>query len=121
MSWFGVGRLEQVPDPAVFYAAVGCVLNPMVPGTGLKIKTVEALAHGMPVLGTRDAFSGLPAEHPGHCAADVPEMVAMMRAWRDSEAFRAELALASRLMALRYAAELSRQQDALAARLHALV
>ena len=84
--------LPQVPDPAAFYQAVDCVLNPMVPGTGLKIKTVEALAHGRPVLGTRHAFSGLPAEHPGHCAADVPEMVALMRAWRDSEAFRPELA-----------------------------
>jgi hypothetical protein len=113
--------LPQVPDPEDFYQAVACVLNPMVPGTGLKIKTVEALAHGMPVLGTRHAFSGLPAEHPGHCAADVPDMVALMCAWRDSEAFRVELARASRLMALRYAAALATQQDALAARLHALV
>ena len=113
--------LPQVPDPAIFYEAVACVLNPMVPGTGLKIKTVEALAYGVPVLGTRHAFSGLPAEHPGHCAADVPEMVALMQVWRDSEAFRVDLARASRLMALRYAAELAMQQDALAARLHALV
>jgi hypothetical protein len=113
--------LPQVPDPADFYEAVACVLNPMVPGTGLKIKTVEALAHGKPVLGTRHAFSGLPAEHPGHCAADVPDMVALMRAWRDSEAFRVELARASRLMALRYAAALETQQDVLAARLHDLV
>ena len=114
-------RLPQVPDPAAFYAAVECVLNPMVPGTGLKIKTVEALAHGRPVLGTRHAFSGLSAEHPGHCAEDVPGMVALMRVWRDSEAFRRDLARASRLMALRYAAGLAAQQDALAARLRALV
>ena len=114
-------RLPQVPDPADFYQSVDCVLNPMVPGTGLKIKTVEALAHGMPVLGTRHAFSGLPAEHPGHCAADVPAMVALMREWRDEAAFRDGLARASRLMALRYAAALAIQQDALAARLHALV
>ncbi|TCZ66880.1 glycosyltransferase family protein [Roseicella aquatilis] len=113
-------RLEQVPEPEVFYAAVDCVLNPMVPGTGLKIKTVEALAHGLPILGTVHAFSGLPAEHRGHRAADIPEMVAMMREWRDSPAFRAELARASRLLALRYAADLSAQQDALAARLRAL-
>ena len=113
--------LPHVPEPEDFYKAVACVLNPMVPGTGLKIKTVEALAHGMPVLGTSHAFSGLPAEHPGHCAADVPEMVTLMRAWRDSEAFRVELARASRVMALRYAAALATQQDTLAARLHALV
>ena len=110
-----------MPDPAVFYAAVDCVLNPMVPGTGLKIKTVEALAHGRPVLGTEWAFSGLPVEHPGHRAADVAEMVGHMRDWRDSAAFRAELALASRLLSLRYAAMLSAQQDALAERLRRLV
>jgi hypothetical protein len=51
----------------------------------------------------------------------VPEMVALMRAWRDSAAFRDGLARASRLMALRYAAELATQHDALAARLRALV
>jgi polysaccharide biosynthesis protein PslH len=114
-------RIEHVPEPGVFYAAVDCVLNPMVPGTGLKIKTVEALAHGRPVLGTRHAFSGLPAEHAGHCAADVPAMVVLMREWRDSAAFRRELAEASRLLALRYAAALAAQQDALAERLHGLV
>lgn len=114
-------RLEQVPDPGAFYAAVECVLNPMVPGTGLKIKTVEALAHGLPVLGTGHAFTGLPTEHVGHRAADIPEMVALMREWRDSPAFRTDLARASRLLALRYAAVLATQQDALAARLHALV
>ncbi|MCB4823656.1 hypothetical protein [Roseicella aerolata] len=114
-------RLEQVPEPSVFYDAVECVLNPMVPGTGLKIKTVEALAYGRPILGTRHAFSGLPAEHPAHCATEIPEIVALMRAWRDSAAFRAELAQASRLLALRYAAMLAAQQDALAARLRGLV
>ena len=114
-------RMPDVPDTVMFYQAVECVLNPMVPGTGLKIKTVEALAHGRPVLGTKHAFSGLPAEHPGHCAADIAGMVALMRAWRDSAAFRAGLARASRVMALRYAAALAVQHDDLAARLHAVV
>jgi polysaccharide biosynthesis protein PslH len=117
----GPMRLADVPDPALFYAAVECVLNPMVGGTGLKIKTVEALAFGRPILGTRDAFSGLPAEHPGHCAGDVTALLPFMRAWRDETGFRAELTQASRLLALRYAALLAAQQDALAARLHALV
>lgn len=114
-------RMPAVRQPGDFYAAVGCVLNPMVPGTGLKIKTVEALAHGRPVLGTSWAFSGLPVRHPGHGAADMPAMVGLMRAWRDSAAFRAELAEASRLLALGYAAEVAVQQDALAERLRRLV
>ena len=111
--------LAQVPDAAAFYAAVDCVLNPMAGGTGLKIKTVEALAFGNPVLGTRDAFAGLPAEHPGHGCEDVAGVVALMREFAASAAFRQELRHASRLLALRHAAAVAAQQDALADRLRA--
>jgi hypothetical protein len=114
-------RLAEVPDPALFYAAVDCVLNPMTGGTGLKIKTVEALAHGRPVLGTRAAFAGLPAEHPGHLAPDVPALVGLMHDYAGSAGFRHGLRLASRLLALRHAAAVAAEQDALAARLQALV
>ena len=107
--------LGPVREPEEFYRAVECVLNPMAGGTGLKIKTVEALAAGLPVLGTRDAFAGLPAEHPGHGAADTAAVVALMREHRRSGAFRAELRRASRLLALRCAAAAARQYDELAA------
>jgi glycosyltransferase involved in cell wall biosynthesis len=113
--------MPHVPDAASFYAAADCVLNPMAGGTGLKIKTVEALAFGNPVLGTRDAFAGLPVEHPGHRCADVAELVALMREFTGSEAFRRGLRHASRLLALQHAAAVTAQQDALAARLRALV
>jgi hypothetical protein len=107
--------LDPVPEPGVFYRAVDCVLNPMTGGTGLKIKTVEALAHGRPVLGTRDAFAGLPAAHPGHAAADAAEVVALMREYAASATFREELRRASRVLALRYAAAVALQLDTLAA------
>ena len=71
------------------------------------------------MLGTRDAFAGLPAEHPGHACADAAEVVALMREFAASPAFRRELRLASRLLALRQAAAVTAQQDALAARLRA--
>ncbi len=111
--------LGPVPEAEDFYSAVECVLNPMAGGTGLKIKTVEALAAGLPVLGTRDAFAGLPAEHPGHGAADIPSLVELMREYRRSETFRAELRRSSRLLALRCAAAAARQFDELAALLAA--
>ena len=104
-----------VAEATEFYAAVDCVLNPMQGGTGLKIKTVEALGFGSPILGTRDAFAGLGAEHPAHQAADAAGVVALMREWATSAAFRAEVALAGRLLALRYAAEVESQSDALMA------
>src|SRR5215207_6406248 len=111
--------LGPVPEAADFYRAVECVLNPMTGGTGLKIKTVEALAAGLPVLGTHDAFAGLPANHPGHGATDIAGLVALMREYRRNDAFRTELRRASRLLALRCAAAVARQADELTALLAA--
>lgn len=99
-------RLEPLPEVGAFYRAVECVLNPMTGGTGLKIKTVEALAHGNPVVGTQDAFAGLDATHPAHRAADAAGVVALMREYAGSAAFR-------------QAAAVARQHDVLAALLYA--
>lgn len=71
--------------------------------------------HGWQVLGTAHAFVGLTADHPAHAAADVAALVALMREHAASATFRAEVARASRLLALRVAAEVAVQQDALAA------
>ncbi len=59
-----------VADVADAYAAIDLVVNPMVGGTGLKIKTVEALAHGRAVLATRDGGAGLEALGPDLALAD---------------------------------------------------
>jgi hypothetical protein len=106
--------LDPVPEAGAFYRAVDCVLNPMTGGTGLKIRTVEALAFGRPVLGTRDAFAGLPAKHPGHLAADAAGLVPLMQDYAASKTFRRGLRQACRLLALRYAAEVAGQQERLA-------
>ena len=62
------GEVDAVTDA---YAALDIVLNPMRGGTGLKIKTVEALAHGRVVLSTRDGGLGLEAVHPDLLHADA--------------------------------------------------
>ncbi len=107
--------LDPLPEVAAFYDAVGCVVSPMAGGTGLTIKTVEALMQGRPVLGTADAFRGLDAAHPAHRVPAVADLVPLMAEHARSEAFRAEVALASRRLALGYAAMVAVQQDALAA------
>lgn len=114
-------RMPRVAEAAAFYDAVDCVLNPMAGGTGLMVKTVEALAFGNPVLGTRDAFAGLPARHPGHQADSAAALVPLMRACLRDAGFRRGLALASRTLALEQAAAVAAQQAALVARLRALV
>lgn len=106
-------RLGRVARVAAFYAQVGCVLNPMQGGTGLKIKTVEALGFAMPVLGTRAAFAGLGASHPAHQAESAAALVPLMRAWQASAAFRAEVAEAGAALIARYGASVEAQYHAL--------
>ncbi len=55
----GVVALGHVPDLGLEYAAARVVINPAVAGTGLKIKTVEALAHLRPVVGWPHNRDGL--------------------------------------------------------------
>lgn len=55
----GVVALGHVPDLGIEYAGARVVINPAVAGTGLKIKTVEALAHLRPVVGWPHNRDGL--------------------------------------------------------------
>jgi glycosyltransferase involved in cell wall biosynthesis len=54
-----VGPTEQL---APFYRAARCVIAPMISGTGVSVKTIEALALGKPFVGTSKAYRGMPME-----------------------------------------------------------
>ncbi len=58
-----LGRVESVSD---FYNTVDVIIVPMSFSTGLKIKAVEALAQGLPVIAHKHAFEGIPSTHPYH-------------------------------------------------------
>lgn len=47
-------------DIAALYDAAGIVVNPVAAGTGLKIKTIEAIAHGKAVVAAPEGVAGLP-------------------------------------------------------------
>lgn len=55
----GVRLLGQVEDLAPLYRAAAVVINPILFGTGLKIKTVEALGFGRPLVTTPAGAEGL--------------------------------------------------------------
>lgn len=57
------GTVESASD---FYRSVDVVINPMVGGTGLKIKSLEALGFGKPLVATFDAMAGIDTDRPGH-------------------------------------------------------
>lgn len=110
----GLRPLGPVADADALYGAVDLVVNPHEGGTGLKIKTVEALARGRPVIGTAEAFAGLPAEAHFHAARDAAEVAALTRRCVAEPGFRAEVAAASARLFARYAAETTGQRAALA-------
>jgi hypothetical protein len=55
----GVIKIGFVQELHAFYDAIDIALNPMVGGTGLKIKTVEPLCYGKPVLSTKSGVEGV--------------------------------------------------------------
>jgi len=106
--------IGPVGDPDDLYAACDLVVNPQEGGTGLKIKTVEALSRGRPVIGTAEAFAGLPATAACHAAADAAEAAALARRWIADPDFRAEVGRASTWLARDYAIEVAAQHAVLA-------
>jgi hypothetical protein len=71
-----VGRVDHLDD---FYDLVDLVVNPMPFGTGLKIKSVEAICQGLPLIATEAAMVGLPARHPLHRLASPEEVADRLR------------------------------------------
>lgn len=87
--------LGLLDEPDDFYDLAACVINPMTAGTGLKIKTVEALAYGRSVLGTSEAFRGMATYHPAQAASTIPDLARIMSDYITTPALRDEIAIAS--------------------------
>jgi glycosyltransferase involved in cell wall biosynthesis len=58
-SWPGVSMEPHVEDVGSFYARIGASIVPMLSGTGVSVKTLEAIAHGKPVVATSAGVRGL--------------------------------------------------------------
>lgn len=70
-----IGFVQQLHN---FYDAIDVALNPMVGGTGLKIKTVEPLCYGKPVLCTQAGAEGVSHLWKMPVYPDNPAMAADM-------------------------------------------
>lgn len=97
-----IGRVEHLED---FYKSVDLIINPMMFGTGLKIKTVEALSFGAPIVSTRSGMSGIGTYHPYHMCESVEEVMSAIDLIIRQPTALAELRAASRKMFAEYYAE----------------
>ena len=67
--------MGRIGDIAEFYRSVDVAVNPMLAGTGLKIKTIEALNFGVPLVSTVSGSDGLPVSCDFHLAKDPAKIV----------------------------------------------
>jgi len=65
-----------VHDLGAFMQQIDLYVNPTLIGTGLKIKSVEALSHGVPVISTATGWDGLPGLEGFHDASDIGALMA---------------------------------------------
>ena len=71
-----IGRVDK---PGDFFSMCDIIINPERGGTGIKIKTLEALAHGMPILTTQGGSVGLDSKTPLHQAVDFQELARLTK------------------------------------------
>ena len=69
------GKVHELED---FYCEIDIAINPMVGGTGLKIKSLEALSFGKPLVGTLDAMVGIETESKYHLCDTVEELISLL-------------------------------------------
>lgn len=67
---------EEVFEVAPFYRSARCVVLPIRSGAGSRLKVYEALAHGVPLVGTAVAVSGVGLPGGTYLRAESPEELA---------------------------------------------
>jgi hypothetical protein len=87
------GFVEHTKD---FYNQLDVVLNPNLGGTGLKIKSVEALSYGKALLATHDAMIGIPSDIAHHQHKDMASLADGLMALTQDREQVAKLAAASK-------------------------
>lgn len=70
-----VKMLGFVEDIAEFYDSVDLVVSPVTLGTGINVKTVQAMSYGMPLVTTTCGCKGIETGHPIHSYTTVQEVV----------------------------------------------
>ncbi len=102
-----------VSDPKKFYDKVDVIINPMTTGTGLKIKTIEGLAYGKPVVGTNIAYQGLDTIHEFHKLNRSEDINIACKTIATDQAVFSDLASFSKNVYLNYQKKVNDQFEAL--------
>jgi glycosyltransferase involved in cell wall biosynthesis len=87
------GEIEQVSE---LYTQARAALIPVFSGSGVRVKALEAFAHGVPVLSTSKGIEGLGLSDPQHFlnCDDVEMWVDAITHWNDDAAYNRSVAAA---------------------------
>jgi GT2 family glycosyltransferase len=88
-----LGFVENIED---FYRDVDLVICPVMSGTGINVKTVQALAFGMPLLSTSHAAKGVPTQDSNHQFVEVAGLIRHLLAGGFTHRVLTEMARKSR-------------------------
>ncbi len=86
-----------VPDIANFYESIDLVISPVTIGTGINVKTVQAMAFGMPVVATVWSVKGIETGEAMHAHSNLDSLAASLFAIKDRPEELQRLANVSRL------------------------
>lgn len=111
-------RLGELPDLAAAYDQADVVVNPRRFGTGLSIKSIEALGYGIPLVALPAGHSGMDdgANQAFVAVESAPDMAAaIVRLFTDVQTYRS-FAEAGREYAARYNEDVARELRGVLAR-----
>ncbi|WP_262694533.1 glycosyltransferase [Kordiimonas aquimaris] len=91
-----------VDDAQAFHHDMDLIINPNIGGTGLKIKSIDALSYGVPLLATKDAMVGIETDHPFHQCKTVTDLCEALLQLKYSDDSRNDLALSGQNTFTRY-------------------
>lgn len=94
----GVRSLGYVSDLGTVFGRYRLFVSPLLSGAGIKTKVLEAMAAGLPVVGTTRSFEGTGAIDGEHClvADDPVSFASAIKRLADDPAFASSVGLAGR-------------------------
>ena len=104
-----------VPDIGAFYRQMDAIVSPVTMGTGINIKTVQAMAYGMPLVATKWGTKGIETGDSMHNFEDMPSLV---RGLLDLERRPGELNDLAKVSRIRYASFCDAANTGIAAMFH---
>lgn len=82
----------ELPDVEDWFRAADCCINPMVDGSGMNVKMLEFLAHGLPVISTSFGARGIEVQDGTHALIrEVGQFPHTLKVLRDNAEMRHRL------------------------------